>query len=286
MAADIDTRDIDAVCEEADRLYHAIYPDAEPAFLPWACGWFRTIFSGRYKDYLPIDTPYHDHEHTMQGLLCLARLLHGRHRAGIEPGIPRPVFELGILAILLHDTGYLRHETDTEGTGAKYTWNHVDRSGEFAEGFMLEHGYSPADIKAVQNMIRCTAMNTALADIPFAAPVERTVGYALATADLMGQMSADDYVDRLPQLYTEFKESYEYFGDRAEFLYYESAESLVANTPDFWRSYVKPKLESQCKGVYKYLNDPYPDGENEYLTRIRANIEKAASMAEAGPDTD
>lgn len=282
MGGDVDTRDINAVCEEARRVYHTMYADASREFVPWARDWFRAVFGGRYGDYQPLDVPYHDQEHTMQGLLCLVRLLHGRSRVEAEPAIPQRVFELGIIAVLLHDSGYLRHAHDTEGTGAKYTLTHVDRSRQFVGSFMPGQGYAPADIRAVQNMIQCTAMTAVPADIPFADAAERTLGYALATADLMGQMAADDYVDRLPQLYAEFRESYEYYGEEAERLYFESPESLLANTPNFWRFYVKPKLENQCAAMYRYLNEPYPDGENEYLNRIEANIDKAARVARTG----
>lgn len=279
MPVDIDTKDIEAVCAESDRIYRSIYADADPDFLPWARDWFRTVFEGRYGDYLPVDVPYHDREHTMQGLLCLVRLLHGRHKADARPAVPRETFELGILAILLHDTGYLKRAGDTDGTGAKYTLIHVDRSREFAGTFLREQGYTTPDIETVQSMIQGTAMDTAPADIAFASNVERAVGAALATADLVGQMSADDYVDRLPQLYSEFIESYGYFGDQAECLRYESPETLIANTPGFWESYVKPKLDKGCHGMYRYLSDPYPDGDNEYLNRIEANVQKAARMA-------
>lgn len=226
-----------------------------------------------------MDVPYHDREHTMQGLLCLVRLLHGRHKADVRPAVPRRTFELGVLAILLHDAGYLKRAGDAEGTGAKYTLIHVDRSREFAGSFLREQGYPPPDIEAVQSMIQGTAMNTAPAALPFATRIERTVGAALATADLIGQMSADDYIDRLPQLYAEFTETCRYFGERAARLRYDSPEALVVNTPTFWESYVKPKLDNGCQGMYQFLNNPYPDGENEYLNRIEANVEKAARMA-------
>lgn len=279
MPVDVDTRDVEAVCAESDRVYRSMYADADPGFFPWACSSFQAVFGGRYEDYLPIDVPYHDRQHTMQGLLCLVRLLHGRHTADVRPAIPRRVFELGIVAILLHDSGYLKRAADTEGTGAKYTLIHVDRSRAFAGSFLGEHGYSAAEIKTVQNMIQGTAMNTAPVEIPFATDVERTVGAALATADLIGQMSADDYVERLPELYREFTESCRYFGERAARLRYDSAEALIANTPSFWQSYVKPKLEDGCQAMYRYLNDPYPDGDNVYLSRVEANVEKAARLA-------
>jgi len=282
MFARIDTRDIDAVFREVDRLYGSIYEDADPALMPWARDWFRTIFDGRYKDYLAIDVPYHDREHTMQGLLCLARLLRGRYDAGGEPFVDRRLFELGVIAIVLHDTGYLKHETDIEGTGAKYTLTHVDRSREFARGFLAEHGCTAEEIDAVRNMIQCTSLNVEVNGIPFSSEVERVVGCCVATADLLGQMSADDYVDRLPQLYKEFTESYEFYGEKAARLYYSSAESLLAKTPDFWRAFIMPKLENQCEGMYRYLNDPYPDGKNPYLQRIEANVDQAARRARTG----
>jgi len=279
MPVEVDTKDIDAVCAESDRIYRSIYADADPTFLPWACDRFRDLFGGRYEDYQPVDVPYHDLEHTMQGLLCLARLLQGRDRAAAEPAIPRRVFELGILAILLHDTGYLKRAADAEGTGAKYTLVHVDRSLDFAGRFLGAQGLATAEIQAVQNMIRGTAMNAAPVDLPFASGTERTVGCALATADLLGQMSADDYVERLPGLYREFAESCEFFGHRADRLRYDSAEHLMADTPVFWESCVKPKLENGCQAMYRYLNDPYPDGDNAYLDRIEANVARAASLA-------
>ncbi|MDZ7842380.1 MAG: hypothetical protein U5R46_16395 [Gammaproteobacteria bacterium] len=282
MRGDVDTKDAAAVCAESDRIYRSMYPDADPGFLPWARDSFLAIFGGRYGDYLPVDVPYHDREHTMQGLLCLVRLLHGRQKADARPVVPRRTFELGVMAILLHDSGYLKHADDTEGTGAKYTLVHVDRGRAFAEAFLQDQGFTRAEIEAVQNMIRGTSMSATPADTPFANDVERTVGAALATADLIGQMSADDYVERLPQLYGEFVESIRYFGEeKAGRLSYESAAAMIANTPHFWQSYVKPKLENGCQGMYRYLNDPYPDGDNEYLNRIEANVEKAARTARA-----
>jgi len=40
----------------------------------------------------------------------------------------------------------------------------------------------------------------------FRTELEKLVGFALATADLLGQMAAPDYVDKLPILYLEFAE--------------------------------------------------------------------------------
>ena len=140
----------------------------------------------------------------------MARLLRNRHDTNAEPRLTRRMFELGMLAILMHDTGYLKKQGDTEGTGAKYTLTHVDRSIQFAGELMLGHDYPVEDILAVQNMIRCTGVNVKLDSIQFQDDLERIAGFALGTSDLLGQMAAADYVDKLPILYSEFAEAARY----------------------------------------------------------------------------
>ena len=66
------------------------------------------------------------------------------------------------------------------------------------------------DILAVQNMIRCTGVNVKLDTIQFQDEAERITGFSLGTADLLGQMAAADYVDKLPVLYSEFAEAARY----------------------------------------------------------------------------
>ena len=101
--------------------------------------------------------------------------------------VPEKLFQLGMIAILFHDTGYLKRKEDMEGTGAKYTVVHVRRSAELTAAFLKQKHYSATDIKAVQNMILCTGLNAPLSTIPFQSELEKTIGFALATADLLGQ---------------------------------------------------------------------------------------------------
>src|SRR6185503_11000957 len=139
----------------------------DAAFVARAFGWAAECFTGRFHGYLPIDAVYHDFEHTLQGTLCLARLLHGRHAAKARPGVTQHAFELALLAIFLHDSGYLKKRGDTKGTGAKYTVTHVERSADFAREFLSAIGRPADDIESVRNMIRCTGVNCDLTAIPF-----------------------------------------------------------------------------------------------------------------------
>jgi hypothetical protein len=271
----VDTRDPRAVEQEVQAIYAAMFPSAEPLFIPMIFGWALDCFTGHYEDYQAIDARYHDFEHTLQGTLCLARLLHGYHEAGAEPALTEGMFQLSILAILLHDTGYLKKRDDVEGTGAKYTLTHVSRSAEFAFHLLSKKGYRAADIATVQHMIRCTGVNVDLTSIPFQNDLEMLAGFSLGTADLLGQMAALDYVDRLPILYLEFAESARYNGGKMTTAgNFASSRDLIEKTPLFWEKYVHPKLERDFRGVFRYLERPVNSGQNVYIDRISANIQR------------
>jgi len=275
MYPQVDTKDPVAVENEVQAAYVAMFPQGNASFVPTALGWVKDCFGGSYKDYQASDARYHDLEHTLQGTLCMARLLHGRQQANAKPVITQRMFELGLLAILLHDTGYLKKRDDAGGTGAKYTLTHVARSVQFAEQLLEEKGISITEIRTVQHMIRCTGVNVDLGRVPFQTELEKMVGFALGTSDLLGQMAAEDYVEKLPILYSEFEESAQFYeGKMVGVSSFSSADDLVRKTPDFWAKYVMPKLNNDFWGIHRYLNKPYPNGPNYYVQRVEANIDK------------
>ena len=62
---------------------------------------------------------------------------------------------------------------------------------------------------------------------------------------------------------------------------FRCADDLVQKTPQFWTNYVLPKLDRDFGGLYKFLNDPFPDGPNPYVQAVEANIAKIQA-AKAG----
>jgi hypothetical protein len=271
----VDTRVPGQVEKEVHAIYARLFPDGERAFVPRAFDWAAQCFSGRYEDYQPIDARYHDFEHTLQGTLCLARLLAGRQAAGAKPTLTRRHFELTLLAILFHDTGYLKKRDDQEGTGAKYTAIHVGRSAAFARHYFAAKGYSPEDLDLIENMIRCTGVAVSIETVPFRDELERTLGSAVGTADLLGQMAAEDYVDKVPVLFLEFAEAARH--DRLQkgrFADYHDVEDLLRRTPLFWSDYVWPRINEDFGHLYVFLNEPLPDGPNPYLLAIEKNIQR------------
>lgn len=276
MLCGFDTRDISAVEREVMDGFRTLFQGSDPSFIPRAFALAKSCFEGRQPGYFAIDAVYHDLEHTLQGTLCLFRLLSGRAQAGIQPALTPRWHELTLLSILFHDSGYLRTSAEVEGTGARFTQTHVSRSEIFLAKMLGEAGYPPTEIQAMQRMIRCTELNTDVGRIPFASELERQLGFALATADLLAQMAADDYVEKLPALFAELAESYQLepaspkSGPR-----FANAQDLKDKTPDFWTFYVLPKINKDFLGVYRYLNSPFPDGPNPFLISIEANVKRS-----------
>ncbi|MSU31288.1 MAG: hypothetical protein EXS25_01245 [Pedosphaera sp.] len=271
-----DSKDPLKVAVQILEDYRALFPDATPDFVPRVFGWLMDAFEGRMLGYLPIDTGYHDLEHMLQGTLCLSQLLRGRSLSGELPVLSRRTFELAIIAVFLHDTWYLKEVSDVVGTGAKYTHIHVLRSCEFASDLLRVKEFFVDEIEAVQNMIRCTAMGVNIRMLRFASEEERIAGCSVGTADLLGQMAADDYVEKLPALFEEFEESRQYQGQAVgAFL---SVDDLKRKTPKFWKNYVLPKIEGDFEGVFRFLRWPEAGGENLYLERIETSIARLEAV--------
>jgi hypothetical protein len=279
--AEVDTKSVPAVRREVISIFQSLFPNADPSCINLAFKWVDDAFSGRYADYQAIDTKYHDFEHTLQGTLCFVRLLCGYQAEGTQPSLTQRLFELGVIAILFHDTGYLKKKDDQQGTGAKYTLTHVSRSSEFAARLLGEYGFPEADIHSVQNMIRCTGLNADLRSIPFQSEVEQNMGFALGTADLLGQMAAEDYIEKLSILFQEFDESNRFNGRTSGPGVFQSAAELRRNTPLFWEKYVLPKIKRDFIGLYRFLEPA--DGENPYLRKIEANIGKLKDELDGVP---
>lgn len=278
MFPQVDTKNLAAVEAEVQGCFLRMFPDGDGSFIKNGFEWMATCFEGRHPNYQPIDARYHDLEHTLQGTLCLARILEGRNRAAAKPVLERSTCELALLAILFHDTGYLKTAEDREGTGAKYTLTHVARSAEFADHFLASKGVSEADRESVRDMICCTGVNVDLGQLPFPNEQVRIAGFALGTGDLLGQMAAPDYIDKLHILYEEFAEAAKFSGVPGMFA---SADDLRRKTGAFWQKYVLPKLNDDFLGVYRFLNSPLPDGPNWYIDRIEENLRRLKRELEA-----
>jgi len=269
----VETKNPAAVTQAVLSLQAELFPGTSQELLSKLFREVEAMFTGHYMDYQAIDLGYHDFEHTLQATLCFARMFAGRHRAGDAPRFSVRHFELGIAAVLLHDSGYLRQRADHAGTSAKYTHIHVLRSCAMAAGYLPTCGCSLGEIGIVTGAIRCTGPGGNPAKLSFATTEDRLMGCMLVTADYLGQMAARDYPDELAMLYRELQESDLFFHVKPERYVFKSAEDLIAKTPNFWEQMVRPKLDDEFAGVYRFLASPYPDGPNPYVEAIDRNID-------------
>jgi hypothetical protein len=198
--------------------------------------------------------------------------LEGREQEGAAPRLGARQFELALSAVLLHDTGYLKLRSDHRGTGAKYTYCHVLRSCAFAASYLPTVGANHAEIEIVLSAINCTGPGKDITQVNFRDPVARVIGFALGTADYLGQMGAPDYPDELEILYREFQEADEFVHAPLSTRNFKSAAELIERTPEFWRSFVKRRLETDFQSLFHFLAHPYPNGRNEYLDAVEQNI--------------
>ncbi len=257
-----------AVLEEIKHNFIAHYPIAE--FIP-----FRYIFKdfidlmeGRYPGYRGYNTKFHDIQHTTDVLLALSRLIDGYNIKNNKNKLSVQKVKLALIAGVFHDTGYLQTIDDQEGTGAKYTAIHVERSIEFIAKYMQQKGYSPLEFETVKNIVLCTKLLVdPLKDINFNDEEEKTLGIMLGTADLIGQMSCRTYLERLVFLFYEFKE--------AGIPGYTSEFDLLKKTKEFYEM-VKDRIDNKLGKVYQYLiyhfKKRYKINKNLYLVAVERAI--------------
>jgi hypothetical protein len=204
LAELVDMENPGAVLEEVKNIFVQHYRIAEFRSVRMAFNDFVRLFAGTYPGYRACNTRYHDVRHSTDALMAMARLIDGYIVSGRR--LPSRAVQIGLIAAIFHDAGYIQKRSDTRGTGAKYTMNHVDRSVEFVAQYFSERGYTAADQRMATAMIRCTGLNTEITTGAFSSEAERVLGLMLGAADLLGQMSSRVYLERLRYLYQEFRE--------------------------------------------------------------------------------
>jgi hypothetical protein len=212
------------VLHEVDHILRLVFPDFDTGPVHRANDDIIKLFQGEWPGYQKCNTRYHDLKHTLDCFLAMARLIHGGWVNGIEIGKRRAY--LGLVSSLMHDTGYIQPVDDTEGTGAKYTLVHIERSIRFLENYSAQNGFSQEDFSFCRNCLKCTGLDVKIDQINFSSRENEVLGKMLGTADLLGQMASPTYLERLPVLFSEFTEgNVGGIGDELNFL---------AHTIEFW----------------------------------------------------
>ena len=279
----IQTTEPKSVETEIARLFRLLYPGAEHTVMTRAFHDIVLLYGGNYPGYRACDTGYHDMQHVMDVTLAMARLMDGYERSrDTTPAFGVKFFQLGIIAALFHDMGYLRKtDDDIAPNGAFYTLNHVSRGAAFLRLYLPSLGLAEhAD--SIAELIHFTGFEKRVAEILIADPLLRLLGSMLGSADIIAQMSDRCYLEKCrDRLYPEFlaggiAEKNDTGGNRK--IVYSSGEDLVHKTPVFFATAVD-RLESDLGGAYNYAASHF-GGFNLYIHAASKNVSFARQMGE------
>jgi hypothetical protein len=214
----------------------------------------------------------------MQATAAVIELLAAHRRNPVIAPLNQRDWQIAVASVILHDAGYLKHRNDPAGSGAKYSAIHVGRSCFFAWDLLPAFGFNRDELRQIQNAICSTAISVNMDELPFREPREWLIGALVGTGDMLGQMAAEDYPERLAGLYLEFREGTQFsrFKEHS-FAIYKNLLDLLKGTEKFFNGYVMHMLDDEWRSVYRVLDDWR--GNNLYIDRIRANITRVNQMA-------
>ena len=231
-----------AILDEVLAIVDLISPGFDTRPLVSTFSKVENLYKGTFPGYQACNTEYHDSNHVYGVFLATARLLHG---ACLENNsFSGRQIVLALISALLHDSGYIQESHDTEGTGSKYTANHVQRSMDFLSCHGETFGLSQKDITDSNAIMFCTDLSVDISTIAFSSEKIELLGKILGSADLLAQMADRMYLEKLLFLYYEFKEAG--FGD------YQSELDLLRKATGFYEA-ISQRLETTLDATNRFM---------------------------------
>lgn len=264
---DLDTQDLNLenhfalVRAQVAVILRDIAPRYELRRVERMFGLMARAYDGRLPGYQRLQTLYHNHLHTLEVVLCTARLLHGLHLSGRPLGAA--AVDKALIGALLHDVGYLKRDGEGGGSGAQFTLDHVRRGAEFARDNLFGE---PEDFVAgVVNVILVTDHRLAVERLEFADAEEMLAAFATGTADLVSQMANREYLERLTLLFIEFRE--------AGMGGFDDIDTLLEKTAVFYRV-TRERLDGPLQNLSPYLAKHFERTEGVLCNRYQESIDK------------
>src|SRR5262249_24004543 len=238
--------------ELADRTIRDVFGESALQFTHGLITFALDLFHGGNPRFLPCDTAFHDFDHTMQATAAVVDLLAAHRKNPVIAVLNERDWEIAVASAVLHDTGYLKQRDDPHGSGAKYSAIHVGRSCFFAWDLLPAFGFNRDELRQIQNAICATAISVNMDELPFREPREWLIGALVGTGDMLGQMAAEDYPERLAGLYLEFREGVQFSRfEKTSFAVYKNLLDLLQGTERFFNGYVMRMLNHEWQGVYR-----------------------------------
>lgn len=266
-----------AVLDEVLFIITLVQPQMDPSQLTNAFSFMVSLYQGYWPSERECNTQFHDLRHITDTLLAMARLIHGAVITGRRLG-QRDVL-VGMVAALIHDAGYIQDKTDADGTGAKYTTVHVERSMAFIERYGHRFGLTSREIPDCQVMIHCTDLETDISSVRFSSRTVELLAKLLGCADLIGQMADRIYLEKLFYLYREFEEGQvKAYADEMDLLqktlaFFPMVEKRVEEQLGGYDALAQPHF-SRRWGISENLYRVAIDRQRQYLSYILSQPDK------------
>jgi len=200
------------------------------------------LYEGRNPEFQACSTGYHNLEHTTDTFLAMARLLHGG--AVLGETFSADNVATALISALFHDSGYLQEITDTEGTGAKHTLDHEERSAAFFERYGQSVGLSTDDLRLGRLLILSTDLSKSNTEVEDRSPTITLLCRLMVASDLLAQMAERNYLEKLLFLYREFQE--------AGIEKYPNELDLLNKTIGFY-DFIDQRLEHTADQIDRFL---------------------------------
>lgn len=238
----VDPADAECVRRECEHLMREFHPGYDGTVFQEAFEDVQRLFYGQYPGYRASNTRYHDFEHTCSVVLATCRLIYGAMAEGMLFSEEDCV--KGILSALFHDVGLIQDDDDTQGTGAKHTVGHEERSIQFMR-CDLDGKLDDEDIEDIADCIRCTILAMKPSKIAFRTEEVRMMGFFLGSADLLAQIADRYYLEKLLLLFEEFQE--------AKLPGYDTAFDLLLKTRGFYQEVARKRLDNDLGKVDRFM---------------------------------
>ncbi|MBI9078856.1 MAG: hypothetical protein JEY79_03845 [Pseudodesulfovibrio sp.] len=261
----VDPADAECVRREVEISMKDYFPEYDGEIFNHAFEDVEKLFFGFYSGYQASNTKYHDFEHTCSVVLAMVRLIYGAMAEGVV--FTEEECRKGLLASLFHDVGLIQTTDDTQGTGAKYTVGHEERSIQFMrcnlDGILCED-----DIEDIADCIRCTILAMSPRKVVFCTENMQAMGNFLGSADLLAQIADRYYLEKLLLLFEEFEE--------AKLPGNGTALDLLMKTRSFYKDVARKRMDNDLGKADRYM-EPYfkarwSVGRDLYAEAIERNL--------------
>ena len=271
----VDLTNPQSVLDEIRYIVALMVNDFDHALFEQICADIKMLFEGDFPGYRASNTKYHDLEHTSSVVLATGRLIHGAFMEGHS--FSAKTILLGLIGAIFHDIGFIQTDSDVNGSGAKYTIGHEERSIIFMKQYLSQKSFSKQDLEDITHIIKCTILSLEIKNIPFRSNDIVMLGKIVGSADLLAQMADREYLEKLFMLFKEFEE--------AGMPGYGSELELLQKTQNFYKYVALQRLSQGFDNVSAFMRPHFKNrwdlDRDLYQESIIANIDYLKTIVDS-----